>query len=131
MARAAYPKLPAAWCQAVYAPGVDTSRPGIYQWTIEGVGTYIGKYTRIKRPMAEYKRNVERLMADLEYRKGNPDGYRRIHRELRCAVRHKRPITLVILENPPAGELNRRERELIAQHGSLNDPPFGIRRISN
>jgi len=30
--------------------GVDVRLPGLYEWHIEGVGSYIGKYKRIRRP---------------------------------------------------------------------------------
>jgi hypothetical protein len=56
----------------------------------------------------------------LPYRKGKPDGFRRIHIELAQAVRSGRRIELIILENPPLADINRRERELIAERGSLN-----------
>lgn len=104
------------------AEGVDTLRPGLYEWHIEGVGRYIGKYKRIRRPTREYWRNVVRLLAGRNYRKGEPDGYRRIHRELAAAFREGRAVTLTILENCPPGEIDRRERELIAERGDLNGP---------
>ena len=110
--------------------GVDITRPGLYEWRIErhdleGHDSYIGKYKRIKRPTREYGRNVRRLLEGRSYRLNKPDGFRRIHRELAEAHRAGRKITLIILENAQESEINRRERELIAKRGALNEPPYG------
>jgi hypothetical protein len=53
---------------------------------------------------------------------GRQNSFRRIHRELAEAVRQGRRVTLTILENPPEGELGRREQELIRERGTLNGP---------
>lgn len=96
--------------------GVDPGQPGIYEWRIEGVGCYIGQYTHARRPRREYGLNVGRLLAGHPYRKGNPEGFRRIHRQLAKAMEDPRLITLTLLENQPVkADRNRRERELIAQ----------------
>ena len=122
--------LSPGWYTYVIRDGVDIDKPGIYEWRVEGAGTYIGKYKRIRRPTKEYGRNVVRLLTGKPYRLGNPDGFRRVHRELEQAHREGRKITLTILENVAPSDLARRENELIAEWGSLNDPPFG-RRNSN
>jgi hypothetical protein len=107
----------------VVAEGVDLARPGIYEWQIDGVGTYIGKYKHISRPTRAYAMNVARLLAGRPYRKGKPDQFRRIHRALAEAVRCRRHVILTILENSTPLEINRRERELIvARGGTLNGP---------
>lgn len=118
--------LPPDWFKPIVNPGVDLDKPGIYRWCIEGVGSYIGKYTSISRPMSRYTFNLIRLVQGGLPLNGRR--FRRVHRELAQAVRDKRQITLTILENVERGEaLNSRERALIAEHGSLNDPPFGRR----
>jgi hypothetical protein len=117
--------LPRDWYICVVADGVDKKKPGIYEWRIEGVGTYIGKFTRIRRPTKEYGRNVMNLLNEKPYRRGNKDGFRRIHRALERAHREGREIRLTILENVDKPVLNRSEHELIKERGSLNDPPFG------
>jgi hypothetical protein len=114
------------WYSFETARGADCSRPGLYEWHIDGRGSYIGKYTHISRPTKEYGRNVRRLLNGQHYRKGKPDRFRRIHRELVDAVRGGRRIRLIILENPPDHEINRRERQLIEERGNLNGP----RRVS-
>jgi hypothetical protein len=113
-------RLPRSWFELRIADGADCSRPGLYEWHIEGVGRYIGKFKRINRPLKEYGRNIVRLVSGLPYRKGKPDSFRRIHIELAQAVRSGRRIELTILENPPLADINRREQELIAERGSLN-----------
>ena len=113
-------RLPKDWYEYVVVKGVDEARPGIYEWNIDGCGTYIGKYTHISRPVREYGKNVYNLLNGKAYRRSKPDGYRRIHRELaqaHCEGRRKR---LTILENVDLSRINERERELIAERGSLN-----------
>jgi hypothetical protein len=113
-------RLPDGWFTLEMANGADCSRPGLYEWHIEGMGSYIGKFKRIRRPTKEYGRNVLRLLRREAYRKSKPEGVRRIHHELAEAVRLGRRIRLIILENPPLREINRREQELIRDRGSLN-----------
>jgi hypothetical protein len=114
--------LPAKWyCYIVKA---SEDRPGIYQWDIEAVGIYIG--SRITRPTKHYGRNVRRLLNNLPYRRGKPDEFRTIHHALERAHKAGTRITLTILENvDDAAARSRRETELIALRGSLNNPPFG------
>ena len=120
--------LPSSWYHLVVRDGVDQGQPGIYEWHIEGVGSYIGKYGRIRRPTREYGRNVTRLLNRRPYRRANPTGFRRIHYELADAHTRRRKITLIILENVPLLiDRNRREQELISDRGALNDPPYGKR----
>jgi hypothetical protein len=72
--------------------------------------------SKARRPKREYGLNVGRLLAERPYRRGNPDGFRRIHRELAKAAKDRVSITLALLENEADREQrNRRERELIAQ----------------
>lgn len=113
--------LPKDWYSYTVHSGVNTDLPGIYEWHIEGAGSYIGKYGRVRRPTREYRRNVVRLLNKKPYRKGNPEGYRRIHLELARAWRDGRRIELIILENVRAERINQREQELIANRGTLND----------
>lgn len=108
------------WFQLELSDGATLEAPGIYEWSIEGVGTYIGKFRRKSRPIRHYHRNVKRLLDGLPYRLSNPDGFRHIHRELANAVTAGKVIVLTILENPDPAELNERERQLIRQRGTLN-----------
>ncbi|MBM0203967.1 hypothetical protein JNW90_13240 [Micromonospora sp. STR1s_5] len=120
--------LPRDWYEFVIMPGVDCRKPGLYEWRIERAGSYIGKYGRIRRPTRQYGRNVYRLLNGLAYRAGNPDGFRRVHHELAAAHREGRRIELIILENVDGPAMSARELEVIAERGSLNDPPYAGRR---
>jgi hypothetical protein len=113
-------RLPKDWYEYVVVKGVDEARPGIYEWNIDGCGTYIGKYTHISRPVREYGKNVYNLLNGKAYRRSKPDAFRRIHRELAQAHRERRRIRLTILENVDLSRINERERQLIAERGSLN-----------
>jgi hypothetical protein len=112
--------LPEAWYSEVMIEGVNRREPGIYEWCIEGVGSYIGRYSKISRPLRHYARNVRNLLNGQPYRKGEPEKYRHIHHKLAEAVRSNRKITLTILENGAAEDLPRREKELIKARGTLN-----------
>jgi hypothetical protein len=119
--------LPRDWYRYIVVDGVREDSPGIYEWQIEGRGSYIGKYKTINRPTRAYTRNVANLLNKRPYRLNKPDAFRRIHRELEQAHRDRRKITLIILENVDPADINRREHELIAERGALNDPPYGRR----
>ena len=109
------------WFEFRVARGADCNKPGIYEWRIADVGVYSGKYSNIRRPTEQYIANVSRLLHGQPYRKGKPDGFRRIHRELAKAVEQGHKVTLIVLENPGDGKtINQRERELIKVHGTLN-----------
>ena len=108
--------LPHDWYEYVRADSAVDEQPGIYEWRIEGVGLYIGKYSFIKRPKEEYTRNVNRILNNCPYRPKNRDGFRRIHRELAAAHPKGIKMTLTILENETDPKArNRRERGWIAQ----------------
>ena len=120
-------RLPECWHHETVLDGVDPDKPGLYQWIIEGVGSYVGQYTRHSRPRREYGVNVTRLLNRLPYRKATPEGFRTIHWHLAAAVVARRRIDLVFLENGERPALNDRERAIIRERGELNDPPFGRR----
>jgi hypothetical protein len=107
--------LPDPWYTFSIAENVDRSKPGIYCWLIDGVESYIGKYSDITRPTQHYGRIVKRKFAGGAYRKSNPNGFRRVHIALCCAVQEKREIELRILENVEPARLQERETELIRQ----------------
>ncbi len=94
--------------------------PGIYQWEIEGVGIYIGKYSRVSGPRWAYGSNVLRLLREQPYQPSDPGGFRLIHERLAEAVLDERPVTLTFLENCKVESLLEREAWWIAQRGTLN-----------
>ena len=118
--------LPDAWYSLTIADGADSDFPGLYEFEIEGVGSYIGKYTNLSQRRKLYSRNVCNLLNGKPHRKGKPEGFRRIHHALADAVRAGKTIKLIILENPSREKIYRRERELIGLRGTLNG---GIRHI--
>jgi len=104
---------------------VDQDRPLIYMWEIHDtskvlVGRYVGKAKGgAERPLRHYKRNVVRLLDGEPYRKGNPDGYRLIHRALADAVRRDFTISLTFLCNVREGDdINQVESEQIKKQNS-------------
>ena len=97
---------------------VDQAKPLLYQWEIHDThtgqlpGGYIGKAVRgSRRPLRHYERNVRRLLAQLPYRKGKPDGFRRVHWALAAAVEGGNRITLTLLRNiQPGGDISEARR---------------------
>src|SRR4051794_27991871 len=87
------------WYREVPVPGVSPERPGLYEWRIERIGCYIGQYTSVLRPRRAYGLNVGRILSGKPYRRGKPEGFRQIHRELADAVRAGCSISLTLLEN--------------------------------
>jgi len=100
--------------------GVDRDKPGLYEWKIIGVGSYIGQYTNFSDRTKKYHRNVLNLLNARPHRPDNPI-YRPIHYALAFAVLAHKQINLIALENVPRGkQLTRREHELIRERGTLN-----------
>jgi hypothetical protein len=86
----------------------DPSLPLLYLWEIQRDGLpffrYVGKATDASRPRTHYRRNVRRLLTGQPYRKGSPDGFRQVHRQLARASQMGLPITLTLLRNVTAPE---------------------------
>ncbi|VWD62335.1 hypothetical protein BCO71033_06744 [Burkholderia contaminans] len=107
------------------ANGTDGTRPLLYMREIHDAqtgelrGRYVGKAVRgSRRPRNHYARNVRRLLVSLPYRKGNPDGFRKVHRALAMAVLKGDRITLTLLRNVRAEEdINEAERTTIEAMG--------------
>ncbi len=102
------------------AQGIDLDLPGIYEWRIEGSGSYIGKSKRLKRRLREYPNNVRKLALNLPYRAGKPTSFRAIHHEMFRAHVDGRPVVFSVIENCPLERLNEREQFWIKSRGSLN-----------
>ena len=110
-----------SWFVRDIPEGRSLTLPGIYEWRIEGVGSYVGKSKGLTRRLREYPNNVRKLLSGLPYRRGKPDRFRRIHHELRAAMESGRRVTVTIIENCSVDEINERERYWIVQRGDLND----------
>jgi hypothetical protein len=94
--------------------------PGIYQWEISGVGTYIGKSKNLRRRLAEYPNNVRKLLRGLPYRNNKPSKFRRVHRELATALTRGTPVNCSVVAHCDADSLAELERHWIAKKGTLN-----------
>lgn len=112
--------IPGTWYRLSILEGVNTSRPGIYEWRIEGAGSYIGRYSFSSRAFGDYARHVRDQHRGGIYKPSNPDGWRRIHRELYAAVLDGREIELIFVENCSLDQLNARERVHRMDRGTLN-----------
>lgn len=93
---------------------------GVYAWEITNVGTYVGKSVNLRRRLREYPNNLRKLILGLPYRRGNIDGYRRVHREMVGAVQQGQQPVCRIVELCLPAELNERERYWISELGTLN-----------
>jgi hypothetical protein len=114
------------WFEHLVGFGVDENLSGIYEWTIGGVGSYIGKYSSRNRPVGEYCNNVRKHLNGLPYRKNKADRFRRIHCELARAYREKLPVCLKLLANNRQQDLNSLEAALIVERRPvLNGRPSG------
>jgi hypothetical protein len=112
--------MPDTWYRLSVCEGVSPNLPGIYEWRVEGAGSYIGRYSYSSRPFGDYARHVRDQFAGGIYKPKQPDGWRRIHRELYAALLDGREIELIFVENCSLDELNHRERVHRKERGALN-----------
>jgi hypothetical protein len=108
------------WYQVAIPEDIDLGLPGIYQWDIEGVGTYIGQSKNLRKRLWEYPNNLRKLAQGKPYRKSKPDAWRHIHLKLHDARTRGVGVTVTVIENCPLDELNERERHWIGLRGTLN-----------
>jgi hypothetical protein len=99
---------------------INLDLPGIYEWRIEGVGSYIGKSRHLRRRLREYPNNIRKLQLGLPYRKHKPTEFRLVHHELHRAHVEGRRIVLSVIENCASDTLADRERHWITLRGTLN-----------
>jgi hypothetical protein len=96
------------WADPDETNGVCT-KPGIYRFTIDKRGIYVGRFTKASRVLREYRKNVEKLLEGRPYRPRDPNGFRHVHRALHEAVICQDAIYLEIVENVAPELLNQRE----------------------
>jgi hypothetical protein len=118
---------------AVASEGVDLKSPLIYMWEIrdhrgEVIGRYVGKAKGgDRRPRRHYKRNVDKLLQGLPYRRGNPDGYRRVHRALADATRAAHNIVVTYVRNVACHEnIDTVEQHYINHYNCLAADGIGL-----
>ena len=111
---------PADWFRFDIPAKIDLARPGIYEWRIEGVGSYVGQSCQLRRRLSRYAANLRRVRKGLPRRVIGPDSHREIHEALFAAVGAGRLVSVTVLENCELTELNARERFWIDRRGALN-----------
>jgi hypothetical protein len=89
---------------------------------------YVGKATNLKSRLAEYLRNVSKIESGKPYRKGNPDGFRRIHLALASAKKSGRTAKWEVLEFTDAGNLllEAERRWIVTISPKLNGRAIGV-----
>lgn len=107
------PSYPVDWFELIERTGFNRELPGLYVWEISSAGRYVGRYSKISRPLKHYPRIVYRLQNGLPYRPQNPSGFRRIHHALVAAIEEGRPIALHLWSNCTKEDLASAERALI------------------
>jgi len=112
---------------------INESLPLIYMWEIRDRdgqlrGRYVGKAKAgAGRPLMHYKRNVRNILLNRPYRKGKPDGYRRVHVALAEAQRDGMEVTLHFLCNVSADDdINEVERRLIRERDCVGPAPWQL-----
>ena len=100
------------------ADGVDEEAPLIYLWLLDYPdGTqerYVGKAKGgSKRPKHHYRRNITRMRSGLPYRKGKPNGWRRVHLEIDACLNAGGRLTLKLVANCDIQEINAKEAHYI------------------
>jgi hypothetical protein len=101
------------WYRLTIDPSVDMEAAGVYQWSIEGVGLYVGKAKILRKRLPAYPNNVRRMLENLPWH-GNPSKkYREIHHALRQAYETQTPVTVTVLETCDPSVRVARERHWI------------------
>lgn len=82
---------------------------GIYEWSIKGVGVYVGKAKMLRKRLRDYPKNVRAMIEGRPWH-GNPaKEYRDIHKALRAAYDAGTPVIVTVLET--CDPIIRSERE--------------------
>jgi hypothetical protein len=101
--------------------------PLIYCFRI-GADVYVGKASGgPTRPLNDYRRNVQRLLAGKPYRAGKPDKWRLVHRVMADAVRSGVSIRLEFHASS-LERINDDEQRLIRELGATLNGPAGARK---
>jgi len=104
------------WFVRDIAHHVDLAGPGVYAWRIDGVVVYVGKASRLRSRLREYRNNIGKIGDGRPYRRGEPGGFRRVHRALAEARAAGRAVVFSVIEGCPRGDaLLARERYWIAE----------------
>jgi hypothetical protein len=100
--------------------GVDLDQAGIFEITVRGVdGSYIVRSMRLSRGVNRYKNNIHKILNNRAYNESNPHGFREIHKTVKRAINSKHSVTITLLENCDAEDLNQRRRYWKSQRTPL------------
>ena len=112
------------WFALDVADQVDLAGPGVYAWRVNGAVVYVGKATKLRSRLRGYRNNVRKISDGRPYRRGEPEGFRRIHRALAEARMAGHTVVFSVIEScPPGAFLLARERHWIAELApALNGP---------
>ena len=111
---------PADWFRFDIPAKIDLARPGIYEWRIEGVGSYVGQSCQLRRRLSQYAANLRRSRDGRSRLVAGSDRHGEINEALHAAVVAGRPVTVTVLENCELTELNAREWFWRTRRGALN-----------
>jgi hypothetical protein len=100
---------------------VSLELPGILEFRIDGIGSYVVMSNRLSRRIRDYESNEKRLREGRLYASGG-SGFRRIHQMLHKATKDGRTVTIVACENCSQADLSARRRHWIERVGTLNKP---------
>jgi hypothetical protein len=114
------------WYHRTEDPSINMDAAGVYQWTIEGRGVYVGKAKVLRKRLPAYPRNVLAMLQGRHWH-GNPaKKYRAIHEALREACDLGKSVTVTVLENCDASVRAQRERHWIKLRHIEAEKPGGL-----
>lgn len=106
-------KLRDEWFRLAIDTFINMNDAGVYQWSIEGVGVYVGKAKVLRTRLPAYPRNVLAMIENRPWH-GNPARkYRDIHNALRKAHDAGTFVTVTVLETCDPSVRAERERHWI------------------
>ena len=91
-------KLKDNWFSPPDNPAEDMGAAGIYQWSIEDVGVYVGKAKVLRKRLRAYPRNVLAMIENRPWHGNSAKEYRTIHKALREAHDAGTLVTVTVLE---------------------------------
>ncbi|WP_174285623.1 hypothetical protein [Sphingomonas bacterium] len=104
------PELRRDWFHLIVDASVNMDGAGVYQWSIEGEGLYVGKAKVLRKRLRDYPQNV-RSMIEGRFWHGDPTkDYRAIHHQLRKAYDAEICVVVTVLETCDAAVRSERER---------------------
>jgi hypothetical protein len=107
-------KLREDWYRREIDPSTNLDAAGVYQWSIEGVGVYVGKAKKLRTRLSAYPRNVLAMLEGRSWHGDATKDYRQIHHKLRAAYETGKVVMVTVLETCEPEVRANRERHWIA-----------------